>query len=302
LEERAREHQAAWTRLRDRMNETLWDEGRGLYLDRKWSGKRSPRVAASNFLPLAAGIPEPAQARQMLETLTDPQWFWGEFVLPTISRNDPAFEEQQYWRGTIWPPMNYLIYQGVKRYGFDEMAGELAQRSVALFLRSWRDYQLCRENYDSRTGEGGGQRYQSWGPLFALIGLEEFLDVTPWGGLTVGSLTPPGETTARRLRAVGKSWDVTLGPRGLRLSMEGRILLSTGEPVVLRNLQVDGEGLSFNIHAPRATGLRVEHPSGSLAATVDGRPVPTDDRRIRLQPGRHDVQVARRGNMGHSEG
>ena len=52
------------------------------------------------------------------------------------------------------------------RYGFDQAAGELAQRSVALFLKSWRDYQLCRENYDSRTGEGGGQRPSAPGCLW----------------------------------------------------------------------------------------------------------------------------------------
>jgi len=298
MEGRARELEGAWTRLRDRMNETLWDENRGMYLDRRWSGEWSPRVAASNFLPLVAGVPDPHQARRMMETLTDPQWFWGDFVLPTISRNDPAFVEQQYWRGTIWPPMNYLVYQGIKRYGFDEIAGELAQRSVALFLRSWRDYQLCRENYDSRTGEGGGQRYQSWGPLFALIGLEEFLDVTPWAGLTVGSLAPPGDTTARRLGALGRSWDVTLGPGGLRLSMDGRVLISTAEPVVLRRVQVDEGGLSFDLHSLRPTEVRVEHPPAPGEASVDGRPVRMDDRRIQLPAGRHHVQVARQGNMG----
>jgi hypothetical protein len=228
----------------------------------------------------------------MMETLTDPEWFWGDYVLPTISRNDPAFEDQQYWRGTIWPPMNYLVYQGIKRYGFDEVAGEMARRSVALFLRSWREYQLCRENYDSRTGEGGGQRYQSWGPLFALIGMEEFLDVTPWAGLTVGSLAPPGETTLRRIRARGRSWTVAMGPEGMRLYAEGRIVLASSAPLVLRNLEMTETSLSCRIHSARAAELRVEIPSAALSAQLDGADLPVRDRRVQLPAGRHFLRVA----------
>jgi neutral trehalase len=288
----AQRFENAWQRLRDRMNRVLWHEGRGLYLDRRWDGTWSPRVAASNFLPLAAGVPTPEQARRMMETLTDPAWFWGDFVLPTISRNDPLFPEQQYWRGTIWPPMNYLVYQGFKRYAFDDTAGELARRSVALFLRSWEDYQLCRENYDSRTGEGGGQRYQSWGPLFALIGVEEFLDVTPWAGLTVGSLAPPGETTLRRIRARGRSWTVAMGPAGLRLDVDGRTLLSTDAPVVLRRLEV-GEGeISLETRSNRPIILRLMHPTPLGTLSVDGRDRTPGAGGIALTPGIHTVRAA----------
>ena len=290
-EEKARRFLGDWEDLRARMNRVLWNEERGLYLDRKWSGEWSPRVAASNFLPLVAGVPSHEQALRMLETLTDPDWFWGDYVLPTISRNDPAFPEQQYWRGTIWPPMNYLVYQGLKRYGLDEVAGEVARRSVSLFLKSWNRYQLCRENYDSRTGEGGGQRYQSWGPLFALIGLEEFLDVTPWSGLTVGSLTPPGDTVARRIRALGHRWTVALSPDGLRLDRSGRTILASDAPVVLRHLEVEDGLLSCRTHAPREVKLRVDHVPTPRRIQLDSRPVTPDATWIPLPPGKHELRV-----------
>jgi glycogen debranching enzyme len=290
-EQKAGGYREAWRRLRDQMNGFLWNEQRGLYLDRRWTGSWSGRVAAANFLPLLAGVPEPAQARRMLDTLLDPDWFWGDHVLPTISRNDPSFPQQQYWKGTIWPPMNYLVYQGIKRYALDEAAGELARRSVALFLRSWKEYQLCRENYDSRTGEGGGQRYQSWGPLFALIGLEEFLDVTPWAGLTVGSLAPPGETTLRRLRALGRSWTVAMGPAGLRLDADGRTLLASDAPMVLRNLEVGEGSLSCRVHTGSPLVLRIEHPPAPRRVTLDATTLDASSRWIRIPPGAHTLQV-----------
>ena len=171
------------------MNRVLWSETAGLYLDELPAG-RSPRVAASNFLPLIAGVPSARQARRMVGVLRDPARFWGEWVLPTILREDPAFDDQQYWRGSIWPPMNYLVLQGLRRYGFDEVASELAWKGALMFLADRRRTGFCRENFDARTGRGRGHRFQSWGPLFALGAIEEFVDACPWRGLRIGTRLP----------------------------------------------------------------------------------------------------------------
>jgi putative isomerase len=187
--------------------------------------------------------------------------------------------------------MNYLVYQGIKRYALDAAAGELAKRSVALFLKSWEDFQLCRENYDSRTGEGGGQRYQSWGPLFALIGVEEFLDVTPWAGLTVGSLAPPGETTLRRIRALGRNWTVAMGPAGLRLDANDRTLLTSDAPVVLRKLEVEEGRLSCETHSTLPLVLQLRHPAPSRAVEVDGARAAETGQGIELSPGIHTIRA-----------
>ena len=168
----ARRLDAMYHRLADTMNRTLWDEAAGLYLDELPRG-RSSRVAASNFLPLIAGIPSRQRARRMAGVLRDPARFWGDWVLPTIARDDPAFVDQQYWRGSIWPPMNYLVLQGLRRYGFDDLASDLAWKGARMFLADRRRTGFCRENFDARTGRGQGRRFQSWGPLFALGALEE---------------------------------------------------------------------------------------------------------------------------------
>ncbi len=167
----ARRFDAAYRHLAETMNRTLWSDAAGLYLDELPSG-HSPRVAASNFLPLLAGIPSRRRARCMVEVLRDPARFWGEWVLPTISRDDLAFADQQYWRGSIWPPMNYLVLQGLRRYGFDDLAADLASKGARMFLADRSRTGFCRENFSARTGRGRGQRFQSWGPLFALGALQ----------------------------------------------------------------------------------------------------------------------------------
>ncbi len=172
---------AAYHHLVTTMNRHLWSEDAGLYLDELPSG-HSTRVAASNFLPLIAGVPSRDQAHRMIRTLRDPSRFWGDWVIPTISRDDPTFADQQYWRGSIWAPMNYLILQGLRRYDFDDLAEDLAWKGARMFLADRRRTGFCRENFDSRTGKGCGQRFQSWAPLFALGALEQFVYTTHWRG------------------------------------------------------------------------------------------------------------------------
>ncbi|MDE2803930.1 MAG: trehalase family glycosidase [Gemmatimonadota bacterium] len=176
-------------RLVAAMNRVLWSETSGLFLDELPTG-HSQRVAASNFLPLIAGVPSARQAQRMVGVLRDPARFWGDWVVPTISRDDPAFDDQQYWRGSIWPPMNYLVLQGLRRYGFDELASELAWKGAVMFLADRRRTGFCRENFDARSGQGRGHRFQSWGPLFTLGAIEEFVNACPWRGLRVGSRLP----------------------------------------------------------------------------------------------------------------
>jgi neutral trehalase len=279
-----------YQQLVQRVNETLWDEERGIYVDRHWDGRFSSRLAASSFLPLIAGIPDHARANRMLESLLNETLFWGQYVVPTISRNDPAFGDQQYWRGCIWPPTNYLIYQGLRRYGFHAAAAELASRSVDLFLATWREYQLCCENYDSRTGEGAGHRYQSWGPLFALIGLEEFIDVTPWDGVRIGSSHPPGSSTLERILVAGHEWTVRLAPDGLHASIDNRLHLSTTAPLVLCQIELLEDGLTAEAVVSEATQITVRRNARLLRPEIDGAHPNMTEQGVWLSEGRYGVR------------
>ena len=316
---KAKSYRARCQAHRRLVDERLWDEERGLYLDRRWDGARSNRVAASHFYPLLAGIPDARRAERMIEALQDPDRFWGEWILPTISRDDPAYPQQQYWRGTIWPPTNYLVGQGLRRYGFDEAGGELAARSVALFLETFRTYQLCRENFDSRTGEGGGQWHQSWGPLFALLGLEEFADVTPWEGLRIGSLAPRAESRIERLRLRGTSFSIRVGPQCLEARVDGTSLLEADGPLVLRQVQWIEESrgedqfssrarralgypapehsgdplFSAETHSTRAVTLRIGLSGSRFRLELDGEAAEVVEPRLLLPPGRHRLDLRR---------
>ncbi len=281
--------------MKDLVNSRLWNEREGFYFDRHWDGRFSSRKAASNFYPLVARIPDEKRAALMIRRLLNPKEFWGDYVLPSVSRDDPLFKDQQYWRGTIWPPTNYIVYQGLKACGFDPVAAEFAKKSQDLFLRSYKNFQLCPENFDSRTGEAGGQRFQSWGPLCALVALEEYLDFTPWEGFRFGMLTPDTDGRMSRLAIQGRHYDVEVSRGRIRLFEEGREVLRADGGAVFRHFLYSENEISFDIRTMEKRDVKVQFlKSGKYQLMLDSQLVRVfegSSREFRVPEGSHNVVI-----------
>jgi neutral trehalase len=281
--------------MRGLINEKLWNEREGFYFDRYWDGRFSSRKAASNFYPLLARIPDARKASLLIKHLLDPKEFWGEYVLPTISRDDSFFAQQQYWRGTIWPPTNYLVYQGLKAYGFDAVGTEFAQKSLSLFLRSWKNFQVCPENFDSRTGEAGGQRYQSWGPLFALIALEEYLDFTPWEGFRFGVLDPERRGKLSRLSIQGRHYQVEVSRSETKLKEEDKEIIKANGAAVFRHFLYSENEVSFEIKSLKSREVQVRFlKKGKYQLLLDNqinKIFEDDSQKFKVPEGEHAVLI-----------
>lgn len=177
---------------------TLWNEAAGLFQNRRTdTGEFSPRLSPTCFYPLLTGIVTPAQASQMLdEHLLNEAEFWGEWVLPSVPRSDPAYPEQHYWRGRIWAPMNFLVYLGLKRAGCDAVASELARRSTRLFEKNWQERHGLFENYSAVSGVGGDVLLCD--PMCAWTGLLVLMELMEAGTVPLPSLLRPDTSAARR--------------------------------------------------------------------------------------------------------
>jgi hypothetical protein len=153
----------------------LWDEKTGLFLNRRTdTGAFDPRLSPTHFYPLLAGAATPAQAQRMIdEHFFNPAEFWGEWILPSCSRSEPPYREQNYWRGRIWSPMNYLVYLGLCRYDLPKARRALVEKSAALLLKEWRTHGHVHENYCADTGAGcnsnSSDAFYHWGGLLGLI-------------------------------------------------------------------------------------------------------------------------------------
>jgi hypothetical protein len=160
----------------------LWSEKAGLFLNLQTNTMvPSERMSPTNFYPLLARAVTPAQAERMVrEHYFNVAEFDGDYVMPSISRNDPAFKDNDYWRGRIWAPMNFLVYLGMRNYSLDEARGDLVRKSRALLRKTWREQAAVYENLNSVTGRGDDVRnadpFYTWG---ALLGYLSFLEHQP---------------------------------------------------------------------------------------------------------------------------
>ncbi len=159
--------------------ETLWNEEFGLYLNKDLvTGEFSYRLSPTLFYPLLAKVPDQHQATRMIkEHFYNPEEFWGEYMIPSIARNDEAFADNTYWRGRIWAPMNFLVYLGIRNYDLPDARKDIVEKSSRLLLKSWIAERHVYENYNSETGQGNdagmSDKFYHWGALLGFIGLME---------------------------------------------------------------------------------------------------------------------------------
>ncbi len=160
--------------------QSLWDDRAGIFKNRRTdTGELSDRLSPTNFYPLLCRGATDSQARRMVsEHLLSEREFWGEWVLPSVPRNDPAYVEQDYWRGRIWGPMNFLVYLGLRNYpDLADARSALADKSGLLLLKEWRQSGHIHENYSAVTGQGCGtgssDAFYHWGGLLGLIAMME---------------------------------------------------------------------------------------------------------------------------------
>jgi hypothetical protein len=267
-------YRGQYEKVKALVNARLWNDKEGLYCDRYWDGRFSTHKPASAFFPLLARIPDEGRAQRMLKHLLDPKQFWGDFLIPSISRDDPSFrpENQQAWRGAVRPAVSYLIYQGLRAYGFDAVASELARKSAEMFLTSWKSFGLAPESFDSLTGEAGGERFQSVGPLAALMAMDEYLDFTPHEGLRFGMLKPDAKGKLSRVMVQGRQYEVEVANSSTILREEGTTLLSVDGSAVVRRFLYSEAEVSFVIKTLKRREVRLHLlKKGKYQLLVDGR-------------------------------
>jgi hypothetical protein len=90
---------------------------------------------------------------------------------------------------------------------------------------------------------------------------------------------------------LGRSWMVAMGPGGLRLDADGRTVLATDAPAVLRNLDLGDRSLSCRIHATGPVRPRAEHPLLPRRIEVDDKSTTPEGPWIRVPPGWHTLRI-----------
>jgi hypothetical protein len=148
--------------------EEQWDPGLGLCLDRDvLAGESVPVRTIAGFAPLIGGGLDRQRLDALLATL-DSQDFAGNADLryplpPSTSPGEPSFHPRSYWRGPVWPVVNWLLWWSLLRAG--ESARAQSMRRETLEELSEGGF---AEYFEPFTGEPLGSGEQSWTAAIAL--------------------------------------------------------------------------------------------------------------------------------------
>lgn len=293
LEERA-------AALRARIQERLWDPQRAVFANRRWNGNFIQSLAPTSFYPLLAGATTPEQEASLRQWLEDPKAFGGTHRLPSVTRDDPAYHDNVYWRGRIWPPLNYLTYGGLKRRGYDVEASRLAADSVKLFAAAWAKRQMP-ENFSAETGLADDQPdtdlFYGWGGLMPLIGVNEIIDVTPWNGWEINP-RPAGAAGDWRLGpllAFGRMAELVSQDGWLTLMLDQQPVLRTDIVTRLSQIEFRDDGLDLETQgggtiALATGGLRSAKFNGRDVAIITQQSAPAVTLTAADRPGRLELR------------
>ena len=143
------------------MRRRLWNEDLAVFVDFDLLEEApiATRVGAG-FAPLYAGIPTPEQATAMVDNLVASVGVSldaSTWMVPSFDPSETGFLPTNYWRGPIWVNVNWVLYHGLRRYGFDDLAATLRRSLIDLPRRSG-----FYEHYDPTTGRGHGAEQFAW--------------------------------------------------------------------------------------------------------------------------------------------
>ncbi|MDI6829477.1 MAG: trehalase family glycosidase, partial [Armatimonadota bacterium] len=111
------------------INERLWNEEKGFYYDLTPDGRQLNLKTIAGFIPLFAGICNENQAEILVKHLKNPEEFWRKFPIPSVSFDEPSFSDDM-WRGPTWVNLNYMIMEGLIRYGYLTLADEIKKKTL----------------------------------------------------------------------------------------------------------------------------------------------------------------------------
>ena len=143
----------------------LWDRSRGAFfsLDARTERRTRPLTVGS-LMPLTLEELPQEQAQTLVERhLMDREEFFLTYPVASVAATEGSFDprgQRLSWRGPSWVNTNWLLWRGLVRHGFHDMAAQLAQRTVEMVAQAG-----LREFYHPYSGRGLGAKSFAWSGL-----------------------------------------------------------------------------------------------------------------------------------------
>lgn len=148
--------------------EQLWDPYSSQYYSREFITHRLIKIPSIGaLLPLYTGSISQERAQQLVRLLEDEHQFGTPYPIPSTPVNSEWFKPHGYWQGPTWLNTNWLIIDGLRRYGFNDHAAALTESTIEMVERSG-----CYEYFSPLDGSPAGITNFSWTAALAIDLLE----------------------------------------------------------------------------------------------------------------------------------
>ncbi|WP_248515793.1 trehalase family glycosidase [Salinarchaeum laminariae] len=139
----AERYAAAATRRSELIEEYCWDDDASFYVDYCWTDARAAdRVTLAGVAPLFTGAAEQRRADAVAKRLE------AEFLHPGGLVTTLETSDEQWDAPNGWAPLQWMAVTGLRRYGHDDLADEIAERWVTLNRSAFEETGRMAEKYD----------------------------------------------------------------------------------------------------------------------------------------------------------
>lgn len=150
-EEEASTWEASAQHRKEIMNKLMWSNLRGMYFDYNYVRERRGSVASlAGFYPLWAGMVDDKQAAQMVKALKRFEHKGGLSTTDTQQLNQlvPGKMPTQWAYPNGWAPLQFMVIQGLQRYGYTTEADKLSQKWIKTNLDWFNRHGVFLEKYN----------------------------------------------------------------------------------------------------------------------------------------------------------
>ena len=135
--------------------EQLWDEDEGMYFSRNIvTGNFLKEISISSLLPIYSGVISDDRADKIVSHIKD---FDVPYPIPSVPPSSSWFNPMRYWQGPSWVNINWLMIDGLNRYGYKDLAEDIINKTLQMV-----DNSGFYEYYNPLTGEPAGVYNFSW--------------------------------------------------------------------------------------------------------------------------------------------
>ena len=179
----------AWKKIADitsqLVNEKMWDDSSKFYYSInkkdhsfKYLTRDLRRMEIIGFLALWAEVAPRDRAEQLVKHLLDSKKFWRKYGVPTLAADDPWYTPYvDYcckWNGPVWLLWDYMVLDGLKKYGYNKIANQLADKMMLAVTTQLKKNHNFWESYSPDNEVLNSPPNYIWDSIMARVLIEKY--------------------------------------------------------------------------------------------------------------------------------